>query len=143
MVKYAKSDAKKWLEKLSQRERNLSQASEEYRAEQKKPIKVRRSLRKIAELFKVPHNTLHRRVHSKGQTRLEYVQSLQKLSLIQERCLVELLVEMDQRGLGFDHHDIHRYALAILSRGKRREKPKLGHNWVPRFLNRHHEELSM
>ena len=115
MVKYTKSDMKKQLQKLSQHEKKLTQAFEVYWAEQEKSPSACHGLRKIAELYGVNHNMLHQKVNVKGKTHCEYLQGCQKLSLNQEACLVELLIEMDQHGLGFDHEDICLYTLAILS----------------------------
>jgi hypothetical protein len=143
MVKYAPSRVKSSHDKLSSCEKKLSQAAEVYDAEQAKPEGTQRGLRKIAELYGVDHNTLHRKVNKTGKTRKEYLLGHQKLTEIQETRLVALLIEMDQRGLGFDHIDIRLYALAILNSRKKKGSANLGQNWVSRFLDRHHKELSM
>lgn len=138
MVFHAKSDRIKKQRSREKEEEAYEKATAAYRHEQETAAKPR-GLRYFANLFQVDHNTLGRRVKGK-RTQAEYAASRQKLTVAQERVLVEFIKESADRGFPLNHESIIMYGNAILQATQGLDA-ELGRQWIWAFLDRHEAEL--
>lgn len=103
----------------------------------------RKGATKFAKEFGVDPTAFWRRLQpEKFRSRKAYLNTLQALPPAKEAKLVELILEMADRGLPLTHSDIRKYATCLLNSGKRGPPSTLGKNWTGNFLDRHHDVLA-
>jgi Tc5 transposase DNA-binding domain len=118
----------------------LRLALEIYTAEQLKPKIERRSLRDVANEFHVDHTTLSR--HYKGGVSMSAFNSLkQKLTVAEEKTLVDFALGCADRGLPVTHAQLAGYANQLLEKRIGPDYVPVGQNWSDRFVERHHETM--
>ena len=127
MVYQAKSTTRKRWERVAKREEQIQEAVVAYRAEQTKPVKERKGLRKIAEEFGVNHNTLN--AHYKGVESISVAnQEKQKLSIQEEEILVKLIITSADWGVPLTQDDIKCYANELIKQIHSSDSPGVGKN---------------
>ncbi len=126
------------------REARLTCALQAYRAELAKPVSARKGLEPIAAMHNVSSTTLSRR-HKGEKSIQQFNQEKQMLTLTEEQVLVEFILQMARRMLPPTLSMISEKAAAIVSArsdpASSNTNQEIGHNWVYRFLDRHHSTL--
>jgi hypothetical protein len=124
------------------------QAVHAYCVEQARPTgEKRKGVRTIAEEFGIPkqYKTILNHATGKTQPLSEYMASKQKILAAEEHLMVHFLLESAKRGFPLSHEQIQNYANTIIERRKGESfepaKDKVGHQWIFRFLDRHHNKL--
>lgn len=122
----------------------LQQAFDQLEHEHAKPKGVAKmSLRKVAEKYKVARSTLSALFNGKRESISTFNASKQKLSVSEERLLVDYIKESANLGFPFVHRDLEAFADAVIQARTEdgSEAEKVGKSWVFRFLERHETEL--
>lgn len=142
MGRHADSKTKQKRKKAENLEKNIAKALEAYQAELKKPVGQRLGVRKIAAMYEgVTHATLSNRAAG-GRSIQEFNATKHKLMEEDEKQLTALISLSSDRGLPFTREDIRRTANVLLRARCRSEVEPVGINWVYRYLERHHQELT-
>jgi hypothetical protein len=95
------------------------------------------SVRMAAQKWGVPRATISDRLHGVGAVR-DQRQPDRVLTDDQEANLSRWILRMESLGYGPSHSQIRACVLAILAQNGHHQ-PKLGVNWVSRFISRHPE----
>lgn len=120
----------------------LQEAVNAYHREQAKPKGVARiSLRKIADKYQVAKATLSAIANGKRRPMSAYIASKQKVSVPEERVLVDYIKQSADIGFPLDNHNIEKFANAIIQKRDGDGFEPVGKNWVHSFLDRHYDEL--
>ena len=142
MVKIAQSKKVKAHDDLQNRTDKLDSALRAWQAQEDDSFNgVRLSMRKLADKFDVAQQTLSDRIRKKHRPQKEYLETKQKLTVAQEKALVELLQQLDEGAMPAGRAEIEMHAHAILNRAKRGGNQSVGKRWVDQFIARHCSEL--
>jgi hypothetical protein len=96
------------------------------------------SIRRAAEIYKLPKSTLYDRVNGQ-QFRVNLRANSHRLSKTQEEALVNWIVSMDTRGVAPRHFEVAEMANIILQTENPTEYKPVGPNWVTNFTKRRPE----
>jgi hypothetical protein len=118
----------------------MQKAVDEYQREQAKPDGMRKlGYRPIADKYGVSRSTLHAMVN--GHVSMSaFNASKRKLTHGEERVLVDFILESSDRAIPLSLPNIAEHANGILE-GRKEPVEPVGESWVPRFLDRYHDEL--
>jgi hypothetical protein len=142
MTNRSLSDRVKRLKRRRADEYKLKQAILEYQAERAKPKEDRLGGRDIAQKHGVKHRTLMYHVEKEDAPTISaFNASKQKLSVAEERVLVDFIKDSADHGFPLTHRAIKSYANAALQSRLGAELKPVGKQWIFRFLDRHHEEI--
>lgn len=107
MVKSAQAGRIKAYARLQSRSESLKRALEAWKAQEEGLyVGEKKSVRKLAREFGVPQQTLSDHVNNKHRPQKEFLESLQKLTVMQEKALVELLQQLDEGAMPASRADI-------------------------------------
>lgn len=141
MTKYAHSESQKRRDIFEQKDQQMETAMAAYQAEQLKDEKLRKSIRRLALEFGVPHSTLSDRINGKPSMKACNMMK-QKLTVVEEAVLAKLVSISSDRGCPFDHRTITCHANKIIQSrlGEETFEP-VGNSWVFNFLERHRKAI--
>lgn len=114
-------------------------AIDEYEREQAKTSGRKRGLRPIAEKHNVNYRTLSNLVNG-GTSIGSFNATKRKLTISEERVLVDFITASADRGMPLTHESIKKHADGIID-GREGGGEHVGENWVDRFLQRYHDEI--
>src|SRR6266487_911617 len=136
----ALSNHAKKIKKRAAEDDQMAKAIAAYKAELRKPQISRKGLRPIAKEFHVCYTTL--RNWAQGtRSATELAQSRRRLSLTEERVLVDLAVKSADFGFPLTHELLASYANSILKAREAENFKPVGKNWTDRFISNYQDEL--
>ena len=111
----------------------MQEALDAYQLELQKDERKHRGARKIANIFGVNYRTLTQ-LASDGTSMSTFNTSKQKLSLAEERVLVDFILESANHGFPLSHPEIVSIANTLIQEWATSGEP-VGENWAPQFLD--------
>jgi len=111
-------------------------AIDEYLREKSRPLNLgerKRGFQPIVDKWNVSKSTLERLVNG-GASISTFNASKRKLTYVEERVLVEFILESSDRGLPPSLKSIEEHANVILAGQEQPDEP-VGNSWVGRFLD--------
>jgi helix-turn-helix, Psq domain/Tc5 transposase DNA-binding domain len=91
-------------------------------------------IRQAARLYNIPRSTLQGRLSGRNARRL-ISQEQQRLSTIQEQCLVDWIVRQESLGFAPTHAQVRAIAASLLE--TQGDYTPLGRRWATSFVRRH------
>ena len=141
MTKHAHSLTLKKRLASDQHASQLEKAVQAYKEEMEKPEGEREGYRLVAARFPgVTYSTLRRRIEGMQSIR-DFNVSKQRLTQAEEAVMVELITISSDWSNPLTYKSIERFANEILRKRTGSSFIPLGVNWVPRFMERHHDCL--
>jgi hypothetical protein len=142
MAKHALSEHVKSLKQHRAQESKLKLAILEYKTDKARPKENRQGGRAIAEKYGVNRTTLiYHADQEDAPTISEFNSQKQKLTVAEERVLVDFIKGSADHSFPLSHLAIQSYANAVIASRQGSSADPVGKQWIFRFLDRHHEEL--